>query len=350
MKTIDIDTSRKYSVLLGNKLLKESGELSVDLLNGKNVMIVTDDIVATLYLKQVVASFSYCGFEVNTFIIKNGEQSKNKDTLFAILEKLAQLRFNRNDTLISLGGGVCGDIVGLAASIYCRGIKYIQIPTTLLSMVDASIGGKTAIDLKEGKNLIGTFYQPSLVISDIDTLKTLSNDNILEGIGEMIKYDIIKNIGLCDLILSDSLESNLQSSIEKCIDIKKELVELDEFETKGKRQLLNAGHTFAHAIEKCSNYNVPHGIAVAIGLYHESQISYKLGKCDKSVCETLERALKKLDIDFTLKFDKNKLADAMVNDKKNKDGLICFVLPLSFGKCELCYLDYDKVIDLVNSL
>ena len=249
-----------------------------------------------------------------------------------------------------MGGGVVGDIAGLASAIYMRGIEFIQIPTTLLAMVDASVGGKTAIDLKAGKNLAGAFWQPSLVICDTNIIKALPDDIFREGMGEVLKYEVIDNLGIFESVFNDRVFNDLDSIIYNCIESKRRIVEEDEFETTGKRKILNVGHTFAHGLEKLSNFEIYHGVAVATGLVWEAGLSYKLNLCSKSTFETIKHAVMKWNLLIDFKYDFKEMVNAMKKDKKNNDSLISFMLPLRLGNCVEKKLNDKEIISILESV
>ena len=252
MKRIRVHASREYDVLIENGLFASLGALAKDVLKGKKVCIVSDTNVAPLYLDAAVKSLEESGFCAESFVFPAGEDSKNGRTYLSLLNFLAEIKLTRADALIALGGGVVGDLTGFAAATFLRGIDLIQIPTTLLSCVDSSVGGKTAIDLPAGKNLAGAFYQPKLVICDPEMLKTLPGSIFSDGCAEVIKYGLIDSASLMEKLANIHARKNLEEVICECVDMKRDIVESDEFDT-GRRQLLNLGHTFAHSIEALSN-------------------------------------------------------------------------------------------------
>jgi 3-dehydroquinate synthase len=262
IETIKVSASKSYDVVIGSGLLKNTGEYLLNVLSPCKVAVITDDTVEDLYANKVINSIEKSGFKVVKFVFSHGEGSKNLNTYGEILSFLASSGVTRTDAVIALGGGVVGDMAGFAAATYLRGVKYIQIPTTLLSQIDSSVGGKTAIDLIEGKNLVGAFCQPSLVLCDTDTLSTLPKEIFIDGMGEVAKYALLDK-KVFDLI--ENGEYDIQRLVYLCVDYKRRVVEQDEFES-GKRKLLNLGHTPAHGIEKLSGYTLSHGKAVGIGL------------------------------------------------------------------------------------
>ena len=266
MKSVKISVSKEYEVLIGHGLINDCGELCRGVLaESVKAAVISDDNVAPLYLERVKAALEKAGFAVVSFVFPHGESSKNGGTYLEILNFLAENQITRTDALIALGGGVVGDITGFAAATYLRGIRFVQIPTSLLAMVDSSVGGKTAIDLPAGKNLAGAFCQPELVICDLDTLDTLSDAFFTDGCAEVIKYGILKDEALFAHLEEKAQGFDREYVISRCVELKRDYVTEDEFDT-GLRMMLNLGHTVGHAIEKLSAYSVPHGSAVAMGM------------------------------------------------------------------------------------
>ena len=265
METISVHASRDYEVRIGSGLLTRTGELSAPLIKGRHAMIVSDSNVWPLYGSMVQASLEDAGFQVDHFVFPAGEQSKNTDTLVQLLTCLAQKGMTRSDGVFALGGGVTGDMAGLAASLYLRGIPCVQLPTSLLSVVDSSVGGKTAVDLPEGKNLVGTFTQPHLVLCDTNVLATLSPQVEAEGWAEIIKYGMIRSQELINFLLENTPGTDIEWVIAHCVSIKRDVVAQDE-QDNAVRQVLNFGHTIGHAIERCGGYSIYHGEGVAMGM------------------------------------------------------------------------------------
>lgn len=334
MITVPIHTSKPYNVSIGKGLLTQAGSLMADRIAPCRAVLVSDSTVAPLYAAQTKASLISAGYEVIQYIFPAGEASKNWSELGALLEFLAQSHLTRTDILVALGGGVTGDLTGFAASIYLRGIRYVQIPTTLLACVDSSVGGKTAIDLQSGKNLAGAFWQPQLVICDTDTLDTLSSHIFLDGVSESIKYGIIRDPKLFHEIESGGFQSHGDEIIAKCIAMKGEIVAEDEFD-KGTRELLNYGHTLGHAVEKCSNFSISHGHAVAIGMHMAAEISARIGFCTKDCATQISQALLRLGFSLDCPYSKEELLPAVLLDKKRKGEMIDFILPKEIGCCEI---------------
>lgn len=333
MINIPVKTSIPYEIILTKGGLSDIGCYVKTIQKPCNVFIITDDNVAPFYLHIVSRSLQQADFCVKSFIFKSGEQHKTIDTYFKAVTQLAKENFNREDIVVALGGGVVGDIAGFVASTYMRGINFIQVPTTLLSGIDASIGGKTGIDLVEGKNLVGTFHQPKAVFFDTETLKTLPKIEFLNGLGEGVKYAVLSGGELFEIMEKGIDESNLLRFIELCIIYKKNIVEQDEKES-GLRRLLNLGHTIGHAIEKLSNFTVPHGIAVVKGINIIAKASYANNKLSKIELDKLTNLIEKYGFDISCPFDTDTLLSAIVTDKKmtlNNSIYIADILAL--GNC-----------------
>ncbi|MBE5737560.1 MAG: 3-dehydroquinate synthase [Clostridiales bacterium] len=326
-KSITVNSQKKYQVVIGKGILDNIYHLTKDFL-GEKVALVTDDIVDSLYSNKVINALESQGKAVFKLVIPNGEKSKNIDTLYKIVRFLAQNEFTRKDTIIALGGGVVGDISGFSASVYLRGINYIQVPTTLLAQIDSSVGGKTAIDIPEGKNLVGSFYQPSLVVVDIDTLSSLPNAVYLDGMGEGVKYALL-DAKIFDIV--NKKDFDILEFVYACIKYKADIVEMDEFES-GQRKLLNLGHTIAHGIEKLSEFNISHGKAVSMGLKVICQTSFNRGLINQKekddILSMLDNTIGNIDCPFDL-FDILKIA---LVDKKRKGNSITLVLIGGIGK------------------
>lgn len=330
MTKIRIEASKGYDIIIEKGSLKQVGALISEVKPACKMMLVSDDIVYPLYGGIVKASLEGCGYTVDEFIIKNGEKSKNTDNLIGLLERLADLGYTKSDLVIALGGGVVGDLSGFAASVYLRGVDYIQIPTTLLAAVDSSIGGKTAVNLNAGKNLAGSICQPLLVLCDCDVFKTLSNEVFADGAAEVIKYAVIADEGILDLIMSGRTEE----TVARCVSIKKGIVERDEFE-KNERKLLNFGHTVGHAIERASNYTQPHGRAVAVGMVIAARAAAKMGVSQQDCTKKIIGALEHFSLPTSTPFDAGLLAEYAQKDKKRRGGNITLILPKKMGECLL---------------
>ena len=347
MKTVRISTSKSYDVLIGRGILQDSGSLIRNISKAKTAAIITDDIVNSLYADTLEASLQAAGFETVKFVFLNGEKSKNIETYSQILEFLAENRLTRSDLIVALSGGVAGDMAGFAAATYLRGIDFVQIPTTLLAMVDSSVGGKTAIDLKAGKNLAGAFYQPSLVIADTDTLSTLKPETFSDGMAETIKYGVLFDGAFFDFLLENEARENLEYIVEKCVCFKRDTVNADEND-RGVRALLNLGHTAGHAIEKCSDYTVSHGSAVAIGTVIISKGAYKAGLCNEDISPRLAEIFNKYSLPTATEYSAEELFKAAGSDKKCDGDSITLVIPETVGKCRLYKTEFKEFYDILE--
>ena len=335
MKLVEVKASGSYCVKIGHGLLDTLGTELAALAKG-NVLVVTDTNVAPHYLERTENSLKNAGFSVISEIIPAGEPSKNLENYEKLLRRMAAAHLTRADTVVALGGGVTGDLAGFAAASYLRGIRLVQVPTTLLAMVDSSVGGKTAVDLPEGKNLVGAFHQPALVLCDLDTLDTLPQAVFREGCAEVIKTAILFDRPLFEDLKRDGLNFNRESVIARCVEHKRDIVAEDEFET-GSRKLLNLGHTLGHAVEKCSGYAVAHGAAVAIGT----------AAMARAFCredgEEIHAVLQKFGLPLTTEFTPEELAEAALADKKRQGDTVTLVVPTAVGKCELCRLPVSEL-------
>ena len=340
MKTININVSSKnYDIYIGKSILKNAGEIITNLgFNGK-LLIVTDDNVAPLYLEVVKKSIENAGIKVYDVILSNGEENKNMDSVMHIYEVAAKNNFNRKDMFVALGGGVIGDMTGFAAATFLRGIKYVQIPTTLLAQVDSSIGGKTGIDLPYGKNLVGAFCQPETVIADSSVIKTLTDEHVASGMAEVIKSAFIRDKNLVELLeKSENFENDVEEFIIRSMKVKKEVVEIDEFE-KHERMMLNFGHTLGHSIEKLMNFTgISHGQAVAIGM--------SLVTKNSEVKTTLDNILHKYNLVTTTEFSVKALIDAAKNDKKAVSDGINIVVVDEIGKAEIRKITFEEFYNI----
>lgn len=348
IQTIHVRTDPEYDVTIGPGLLKECGPRLREVVPLCHMAVITDSTVAPLYLETVKSSLEGAGFQVSAYIFPAGEGSKNFTTLSQILEFLAEEQLTRVDCVAALGGGVTGDMAGLAAALYLRGVKYVQLPTTLLAAVDSSVGGKTAIDLSVGKNLAGAFKQPAAVLCDTDCLKTLPPDVFADGAAEALKTAV-----LCDESLFSAMEHGLRSSkleeiIARCVAFKAGVVERDEKE-QGERKLLNLGHTVGHAIEKCSNFAIPHGHAVAAGLAIMARAAEQLGWTDGPVAARTAACLEKNRLPISTSFEPRALAQAALSDKKRTGDSITIVVPRAIGHCELKKIHVSELEGIIRA-
>ncbi|MBE5935253.1 MAG: 3-dehydroquinate synthase [Lachnospiraceae bacterium] len=346
MKIVQVSASKNYEVIIDKDLLPKSGGYIRERAGGRIAVIITDDIVDELYSDTVIKSLEDNEYNVLKYVVKNGESSKNSENYIRILEYLALHKVSRSDVLVALGGGVVGDLTGFVAATYLRGVKFVQIPTTLLAAVDSSVGGKTAIDLEAGKNLVGAFYQPQVVLCDYNTLNTLTEEVFSDGCAEVIKYGVIASEELFEAC-SQGIKENIENIIYECVKIKRDIVAQDEFDT-GLRQLLNFGHTIGHGIEACSNYEVTHGKAVAIGMILITKASVKLGICEKIVLDRLEKLIKLCALPFDTHYGVSELYQVMLSDKKVDGKMINLVVPTTIGKAILKRVSIDEMKDILN--
>lgn len=336
----------KYDILIQAGLLSTVGERLSSLHKPCRILLLTDDVVEALYADTVTASLSNAGFSVVRHVIPHGEASKSGENLLTLLEKMATEQLTRSDLLVSLGGGVVGDLGGFTAAIYQRGIPFIQIPTTLLAMVDASVGGKTAIDLKAGKNLCGAFHQPLLVICDTNCLNTLPPEIFSDGMAEVIKYAMIRDSVLFDLLKNGS--PNMENMIRLCVEDKRTLVEEDETD-KGVRQLLNLGHTVGHAIEVCSNFTISHGSAVAMGMVIITRAAVKSDICNGDTLAALLDLLNKYNLPTECPFTVEQLFAVAVSDKKRAGGFITLAVPYDVADTRLVTVPIDALENYIRA-
>lgn len=334
MTTVKVSLSKSYDVLIGGGLLGNAGQLLAKITPSRRAAVITDDIVCGLYSQTLASSLAASGFEVSVFTVPNGEGSKNAANFIAVLNWLAENRITRSDTVIALGGGVVGDLAGFAAASYLRGVRLVQIPTTLLAAVDSSVGGKTAIDLDAGKNLAGAFHQPSLVVCDYDTLDTLPVEVLRDGLSEVIKYGVIGDEKLFLHIEEKGTGFDREYVISECVRMKRDIVSEDEFDT-GLRRLLNFGHTVGHAIEQRSCFSISHGKAVAIGMAVMARASKKAGYCSADCAEKIISAIKNTDLPTECPYPLYEIFDVLCSDKKISGDTITAVVPEKVGKCVL---------------
>ncbi|MCD7796846.1 MAG: 3-dehydroquinate synthase [Clostridiales bacterium] len=343
MKKLTVNVGDGYDILIESGLLKKAGSLIKIVISSKRIALISDTNVSPLYLDGVKTSLEEQGYEVFTYIFKAGEESKNTSVVIDIVEFLAKCGLDRLDTVVALGGGVCGDMAGFAAAIYLRGIKYIQIPTTLLSQVDSSVGGKTAVDLPQGKNLCGAFHQPSMVIIDPDVLSTLDDYYFSDGMGEVIKYGCIKSASLFELLEKENAKDFIDDIIYECLDIKRQVVENDEKE-HGERALLNFGHTCGHAIEKLWNFkNISHGAAVAVGMVMITEAAENNGFTEKGTKDRLVKVIEKNNLPIADSYSFADIVGAMSADKKRAGDEIKLVLLNKIGESFIMPVNAKKL-------
>ncbi len=335
---IKVKASKNYSVII-NDNLDELENLVKDL-KGEKVAIITDQNVKKIYGNCLDKYFK--SKQIFHYELASGEDSKCQTKYFEILNFLASNNFSRKDTIVAFGGGVTGDLTGFVASTFVRGINLIQVPTTLLAMVDSSVGGKTAINLEQGKNLVGTFYQPSLVYINTSFVSTLPKRELDSGFGEVIKYCFLS----ADLTCDDVKNNDLIDIVYKCVKIKRDIVEKDETES-GDRKLLNLGHTVGHAIEKASNFTLSHGESVLKGLKISLDISLKLDVITKENYLKGLEILKISNCDLNCPYQKDVLIDYIKSDKKLSGKKVDFILVNDQLLSQIESIEYDKLYDLL---
>lgn len=344
MITIPVNTSKPYKVHIGAGILNFVGnELKQLGLDGK-VLIISDDNVAPLYADTVRKSLIDSGFEVFEYTVPHGEKSKSTESLVSILNFAAENKLTRTDTFLALGGGVIGDLCGFSASTYMRGVNFIQLPTSLLAAVDSSVGGKTAVNLPAGKNLAGTFYQPKAVFCDVNCFDTLPKAEYCNGLGEVIKYGMLRDAELLDMLMQSA---ELDKIVARCVEIKAQIVSADEFES-GERALLNLGHTIGHTIETLSGYAIPHGNAVAIGMATVTRACVKKGECEKEALDILLTLLEQYSLPCHCEYSAEDVYSTALLDKKNAHGRITLVLPTEKGKSMLKKCEHDELKEIIT--
>ncbi len=336
---------REYNIYIGSNTLSKADEIISEHLKGKKVAIVTDANVKKLYAKKLGCILN--GYDTKLITVDAGETSKSLETLQYVYGELLSFDITRADLIVALGGGVVGDLTGFAAATLLRGIGFIQIPTTLLAQVDSSIGGKTAVNLPWGKNLVGSFCQPKAVIIDTETLKTLPDNVLSDGMAEVIKYGAI-----CDKALFEKLEKisskkelfeNIEDIIYNCCNIKREIVEEDEFDT-GKRMILNFGHTFGHAIEKANDFQrVTHGMAVAAGMVMASKWGEERDITPNDIHKRIENILRNFDLPVSFEVKKEELLKSVSLDKKSEGENINLILLKDIGNAIIYKTDKSKI-------
>lgn len=342
MTTVTVRASRPYEVTIGRGLLDTVGRQAAGQWKGRSAAVVSDSTVAPLYLNRVKDSLERAGFRVHSFVFPAGEDQKNGGTYLKLLEFLAARRLTRADGLIALGGGVVGDLAGFAAATFLRGIGFLQLPTTLLAAVDSSVGGKTAIDLTNGKNLAGAFYQPQAVLCDLDTLDTLPAEVFADGCAEVIKYGMIGDPALLARLETVDFRADPEELVARCVAQKRDLVEQDEFDT-GARQLLNLGHTLGHGVEACSGYTVSHGRAVAIGMTLVARAAVAFGRCPAEVLPRLRRLLERYGLPDATAYSAQALYEKTLSDKKRSGDTISLVVPIAWGASQLVRIPVSEL-------
>ena len=342
MQTVSIRTGRPYSAHIGSGLLHRAGELIGAVTSSRRCVVVSDSTVAPLYAGRLLASLSDAGFTVRSVVIPAGEQHKTLAACGDLLSFFAESGLTRSDFAIALGGGVVGDITGFAAAVYQRGIDIVQIPTTLLAACDASVGGKTAVDLPEGKNLAGAFHQPLLVLCDTDTFHTLPPAVFAEGMAEAAKHALIADRAFFRFLTENDIHHDFTELVCRNMEIKASVVAKDERE-HGQRRILNFGHTMGHAIEKLSGYAIPHGEAVAIGMVLAARGAERLGYSPAGTTETVCGLMARFHLPTRCPYSAEELFTAAAADKKRDGDRIHFIILKEIGAAGILPLSMDEL-------
>lgn len=355
MKTLAVNTSRPYEIKIGRGSLDQAGVLCRQAIpNARKLTIVTDSRVLPLYLARTADSLEQMGFQIQCLTVPAGEASKSAEQLVILWEKMMAFGMTRTDAVVALGGGVVGDLAGFAAATLLRGVDYVQIPTTLLSQVDSSVGGKVAIDLRAGKNLAGAFWQPSLVIIDPGCLDTLPDRTFSDGMAEVIKYGCILDRKLFELLNRCGSRVRVMERIVDvvytCCDLKRRVVVEDERDT-GLRQLLNFGHTVGHAFELAGHYETwTHGQGVAAGMNWAAQLGIELGVTPPETVECIQELLKKFDLPLDIPCPWETMTEAVGLDKKNAGDHISLIVLEKLGQAVHRKMARDELLGLLKCM
>lgn len=333
MKSLTVQTGRSYQIFISRGLLGSCGAYIKNAAGrAQKAMVISDSNVFPLYGGQVTASLKESGLDVYTHVFQAGEQSKRLACVEEMYHVLAEHYFSRSDLIVALGGGVVGDMAGFAAATYQRGIRFVQLPTSLLAQVDSSVGGKTGVDIEQGKNLVGAFWQPSLVLIDPKVLETLPEKFFCDGMAEVIKYGCIKSLSLFEQLENKPIEKILDDVIFSCVDIKRKIVENDEREA-GERMLLNFGHTLGHSLERAYGYQgITHGQAVAVGMALLTGASERAGLTKVGTQKRLCALLQKYELPVSDPTDLQTIVNGALTDKKSSGDSISIVLLNEIGK------------------
>lgn len=349
MEKVTVNASVSYDILLDSGILDDAGKHISQVMKSKKACVVTDDNVDRYYGERLLKSLEGAGITAKKYVFPHGEASKNHSTLLGIYDFLAENEFTRSDFIVALGGGVVGDTAGYAAATFMRGIDFVQIPTTVVSQSDSSVGGKTAVNINSGKNLVGAFHQPRLVICDTDTLKTLTPEFFSDGMAEVIKHGMIKSPELFNILSDNDITDNMVDIMKRNVSIKGKVVEADERE-KGERMLLNFGHTLAHALEKYYNYTgITHGNAVAVGMSVFTHIAERRGMCKAGAADKLDALLKKCGLPTTDKAPLDELYALSLRDKKHLSSGMNIVICSDIGKSEVVKMSVEEYKSFLES-
>ena len=343
MTVIEVNASKSYNVEIGRGLLPQLGEKVAALGKVKKVCIVSESNVWPLYGAAADASLHAAGLETCHFVFPAGEESKCGATFLELLNFLAENHLTRSDIIVALGGGVVGDLAGFAAASFLRGIRFVQVPTTLLAAVDSSVGGKTAIDLPAGKNLAGAFCQPSLVLCDLDCLDSLPEDIFRDGCAEVIKTVILFDEPLFMELVRDGLDFDREKVIAACVAHKRDVVNADEFD-RGERQKLNLGHTIGHGVEAKSNFAISHGKAVAIGMAIVARSA-----CPAEVRDPILSILERFGLPTDTEYCAEDLYAYTLSDKKRSGGTVNLIIPEKIGHCSIVPTPVESLLSFIQA-
>lgn len=347
MKTVAVHTGRPYEIIIGDGVLQQAAQQIQKIAPKSRIAVVTDDKVDALHSEKLTQIFAEAAIPICKFVFPNGEGSKNHSTLIDIYNFLSQNDITRADLLIAFGGGVVGDLCGFAAATYQRGVRYVQIPTTFLAAVDSSVGGKTGCNTDYGKNLVGAFWQPSLVLCDYSLFSTLEPDTFADGVAETIKYGAIRDKALFELLETQPIGPHLEDIIARCVTIKRDIVESDERDT-AQRQLLNFGHTLGHAIERYYHYTITHGHAISIGMAWITLAAERAGLCLPGTRERLCALLQKYGLPTECDAHLDILCQIAAGDKKRSGSQITLALVQEIGQSRLHTIEIDALYDFFN--
>ncbi len=349
MEVITVKVREGYDILIDKGILDRCGELIKSVKPTGKCAVITDDNVDGFYGARVMKSLEAAGIEAVKYVFPHGEASKNHSTLLGIYDFLAEKGFTRSDYIAALGGGVVGDTAGFAAATYMRGIDFVQIPTTGISQSDSSVGGKTAVDIAGGKNLVGAFHQPRLVICDTETLSTLTPEFFADGMAEIVKHGMIKSAELFEILSSGNINDNLVEIMKRNVTIKGKVVENDERE-KGERMLLNFGHTLGHALEKYYGFKkLTHGYAISIGMSTFTHIAERRGMCKAGVADKLDALLEKCGLPTTDPAPLHELFRISLGDKKHLASGMNIVICPEIGKSDVVKMSVDEYEKFLQS-
>lgn len=352
MTVIPVSSSSSYEVIIGRGLMDRTGEFVKQATAAGHFAVIADDNTAPLYGGRVKESLEGSGFKADLFVFPHGEASKCMAVLGDIYNFLAENNFTRSDCIIALGGGVTGDMAGFAAATYLRGMDVIQIPTSLLAQVDSSVGGKTAVDIPRGKNLVGAFKQPNLVICDISALETLPRDFLIDGMGEVVKHGMIKSRELFDILCShniDNIMDIMKDIVVRNVTIKRDVVNEDEFD-RGERMKLNFGHTLGHSIEQYYNYTgISHGRAVAAGMELITALAARHGMCSEGLCTALHSCLENYCLTGAQIPATGELVNACLNDKKRFGDSISIIICPEAGVSKAVKMSTEEFMEFIKS-